>query len=159
MASFNLTENEEKYVALVTDFCLLKNLQNPQAVLGGEEFLLHGSAFKLCHVAAVQPGILCVQCNFGTIPPDREEEAYTSLLQLNAVRYESTAPMMALQSETGMVTGSSRIRLENLAAPVLDELLRRLAADAARWRIHIGQQEQQEHQESAAIKFHAKEKQ
>jgi Tir chaperone protein (CesT) family len=132
--SGGLSAKEKKYLALLTDYCLLAKLNDPHAALTGEEFVVDGIDFRLIYLPERQPDILGVWCDFGEMPAYREEQCYRDLLQLNATRYDGISPIMSLCQETGMVICSARLPLHALSAAALHELICAMAKEARQWQ-------------------------
>lgn len=129
-----LSAENHRHVGLVVDYCLLAQLQDPHAVLAGEEFMVDGVDFRLIHVVPQHPGILGVWCDYGHVPDEGEQACYRRLLESNASRFDGRSPVMALCPETGQVISSARLPTHSLTAEMLDKIIRSMARDALLWQ-------------------------
>jgi hypothetical protein len=129
-----LSAEEKKYLALLSDYCLLAELDDPQAALTGEEFMVDGVDFRLIYVPEQQPDILGIWCDVGDIPEEREEQCYRDLLHANATRYDGLSPVMALCEETGTLMCCARLPLQALSAAALHQMIGAMATDARQWQ-------------------------
>lgn len=132
--AFVLSEHEEMYVELLTDYCALTGMEDADALLTGEEFDVNGVQFRLNYLPDLQPDMLGVLCDLGEVEEELEEQRYRELLEENALRYDGISPVMALCPETGLALYSARLPLATLSAETLKELMETMAREAMDWQ-------------------------
>lgn len=129
-----LTADDERYVRLLAEYCLMAKISDPESVLAGEGFTIDNVDFRLIRDWKKYPKLLCVWCDFGPVREEHELTCYRSLLEKN-IRYDGPfSSAMALCPETGWVMCSVRARVENLNGAVLGEQICSLAKEALAWQ-------------------------
>lgn len=129
-----LTDMEQRFLALLADYCLLARIPDPVAVLSGQEFSIQGVDFRLMSALPKQPGMLGIWCDYGDVPEEAEEACFRKLLESNSARFDGISPVMGLCDETGQVVSSARVPVQSLTAESLDMLVRSMAQDALAWQ-------------------------
>lgn len=140
MSELKLTSDELRYFELLTDYCLLTGISDPDPIMAGGEFNVEGTDFRMPYIPQSQSGMLCVWCDFGAIPEGTEAKCYMELLHANTANHDGSAPMMALCPDSALVVCSARLPLARLTAQTLHKILRALAANASAWRQRVWQE-------------------
>ena len=127
--------SKERYVELVTKFCKLVNLDQPENILAGNAVEIDGVDFYLSHKEETDPEVLIIYCDFGSPKKDRLLDVYRALLEANMTIYGSNSPAFML-SPTGNVALAYHYHLEQVAPEQLLGLFTTLTEQAKEWNKH-----------------------
>ena len=127
--------SKERYVELVTNFCTLVGINQPENILVGNAISVDGFDFYLSHKEEADPMILVIYCDFGPPKKDRLLDVYQALLEANMTIYGSNSPAFML-SGSGNVALAYHYHLDQVTPNQLLGLCTALAEQAKEWNKH-----------------------
>jgi hypothetical protein len=127
-----------KYFNLIDEFCLLPGIVQPRIQPGmitdGGVLHIDDVAFSLLHNELIDEDLLFIYADFGVLPPGRELQASTALLEANLCLYNGAAPVFAISAVSGRAVMAQHDSLAALNAQSLSVLLLNMAKKARQWR-------------------------
>lgn len=123
-----------QYTQLVKEFCEYCGLDEPERITYGGSIMLGEVGFSLIHREEVDPELMFIYCDFGEVLEGKEIEVYRALLEANLLLYNGSAPLFTVNGDTGRVTMTAHCRLDELKAETLQEILKKMGAQAMAWR-------------------------
>jgi hypothetical protein len=127
--------NHSQFVSLIEGFCKECGLDQPERILHGGPIAVGDVVFSLIYSEQVNPELIFVYCDFGSVPPGQEMEAYRALLEANMFLYTGSGPAFTLSSETGRVVLAEHYKMSAITPKELREKLVKLAEQAKAWRV------------------------
>ncbi|MGZ3239756.1 MAG: CesT family type III secretion system chaperone [Burkholderiaceae bacterium] len=123
-----------KFEALVTGFCKLKNLDNPRQYIDGGPINVNDTKCKLIYDEKNSPDRLFLYVVFGYAPPEKEAVVFATLLRQNHVGFEGRGPGFCISAKTGKIGYVVSISLGDARPDQLASSMVYYANKAAEWR-------------------------
>jgi hypothetical protein len=125
---------QEKYEALIEDFCAFVNFNDPLHVLRGDTLEINGIELCFTYTADVDADNLYIYIDICALPQENEAEFYRSLLALNLYSFAGGGAVFGLSVNAGRVLLLERLPVDPMSGEAMHAALVPLVNEALRWR-------------------------
>jgi hypothetical protein len=119
---------------LIRDFCALARLSDPESIGKGAPLDVGGVACSITTSRHDEANTLVLYCDFGSVPADRESAIYQELLVQNFVGAPEGGVMFGFSPVAKHVIGVQHLRVGEITAQRLVDILNHLAEKAGEWQ-------------------------
>ena len=125
---------KQKFEALVTGLCELKNLVDPAPFIQGAPMKVSGVMCSLIHNEQSNPDRFFLYVVFGYAPHGKEAQVFKALLQQNHVGFEGRGSGFCISATTGKVGHVVSIALDDATPNELASSMAYYAEKAIYWK-------------------------
>lgn len=124
----------KSFEQLVTHFCAMKGLGDPEPVAKGAPVIVDGIEISLIYNETVDPAKASMLVTFGVAPMKNRGKIYKALLQENHIGFEGKGPGFCVSPATRQVMYVLHIRWGETMPDELANTMAYLAGKANEWK-------------------------
>jgi hypothetical protein len=123
----------QKYCEVIDQVCSELGISDSKSMYEVCNFRFEDNEFSLAHTMEDE-GVINIFCDYGYVPSDSAARILRRVLETNMLAYNSKAPRLAANPDTGRVIMIANVSLEGLAIDPFLDLLSVYGVNAKIWR-------------------------
>jgi hypothetical protein len=126
--------DRSRFADLILGYCALCGIEGAMDIVHGAPVRVDDVLFSLIHSVSIDPSLLLIYGDVGTMPQDGDARAYRALLLRNFALSARRGPVFSISPDSGRLVLAHADDLAGMTPIRLADRLEELAGHANQWR-------------------------